>query len=99
MRREGLSSGSGAVSKTAAARLDTSGARPFSLDLGPVPAFARWAYATELGVFFSIGDGPAAHPALPNGPRGRVLAQAPGAVHTRREKQPNNQRPRAAKEA
>jgi hypothetical protein len=97
MRREGPSSGSGAVSKTAAARLDTSGAR-FPFDLGPVPAFARGAYADELGVFFSVGDGSSAHPAPPNGPRGRVLAQAPRADQARREKQANEQRPRAAKE-
>jgi hypothetical protein len=96
MARVGPSSGSGVVSKTAAARFDTSGAR-FLFDLGPVPAFARRAYADELGVFFPVGDGPSAHPAPPNGPRGHVLAQAPGAVHTRREKQPNNQRHGAAK--
>jgi hypothetical protein len=75
----------------------TEGAR-FLFDLGPVPAFARRAYADELGVFFSVGDGPSAHPAPPNGPRGRVLAQAPGAAQARREKQANEQRPRAAKE-
>jgi hypothetical protein len=98
MARMGLSSGSGAVSKTAAARLDTSGARHFVVDLGPVPAFARRAYADELGVFFSVGDGASAPPAPPNGRRGRELAQPPASVQTRREKQPNNQRPRAAKE-
>jgi hypothetical protein len=98
MARLGPSSGSGAASKAAAAEFDTSGARHFVFDLGPVPAFARRVYAGELGVFFSVGDGASAHPAPPNGQRELALAQRPAAVRTRREKQPNNQRPRAAKE-
>lgn len=63
-----------------------------TLDLGPIPAFARRALADEHGVFFSAGAAAAAHPAPPNGPREHAPAQAPAAVETRREKLPNHVR-------